>query len=744
MMNFIPHILIALTLSLTLQFSPYLILNAQEFPLESQVQEDKSPIFAEFLQENESIQPGHPFSLILHLNIDKNWHTYWKNPGDSGMPLEIEWNLPEGFTVETIQWQTPQRFNHDSVIGFGYENEMILLAEIHPAATIQEEVANIEASITWLACSDMMCLPGNSEVSTKLIVKNEIPKSLLNNDFKKFRDNLPKKDWDLEAYTKTDGSIELKAKAPKDYPTLFTRAYFCPEVSEFVDHKDITHFSNASSNLNERESHYQVALKRTVPKKDNDESLKGILVLLHDNGTEVIKETLAVDIPLKENITSHDNIIASVSKNEINKQILTNSENETPPSELEGHFVLALLFSFIGGMILNLMPCVLPVLSLKIFSFVKMSGESKKLCFQHGVAFSVGVLISFWVLAGLLLVLQAYGESVGWGFQLQEPIFVAVLASIVFILGLNLFGLMEFGMGITSVAGNISHKKTGFTNSFLSGVLATAVATPCTGPFLGSAVGYAVTLPPAGALLIFTMVGLGMSFPYLLLSAYPSLLRFIPKPGNWMITFKEIMGLLMMATTIWLLWVFSAQTSNLSLILLIGALFFFGIGCWIYGKWGSPLQKQFKRRLSFVFSLFFLGLGTFTIYTATESTMEAPDTTEEIATRWEPYSKARIEELQKQGIPVFVDYTAKWCLICQTNHLSLSTFQAEQKFKSAGVVRMKADWTKKDPVITQDLRKFGRSSVPLYVLYGTNPSEKPKILPQVLTSDVVVSYLEEI
>lgn len=749
-MNFLPRILIALYLILTFQLSSIVTVHAEEeFQVESydlKGQEDKAPIFAEIFQENETIQPGQPFSLIIHLKIDKNWHTYWKNPGDSGMPLAIEWNLPTGFKVGAVHWQTPQRFNHDSVIGFGYENEMTLLAEIYPPLNINEQNANLEASITWLACSDMMCLPGNSEVSTKLTIKNETPKTLLNNDFSKFRESLPKKDWNLEAHAKIDGSIELKATAPKDYPTLFTKAYFCPEELEFVDHKDITYFSQDSAILTPEESHYQVALKRTVPKKDHNESLKGILVLLHDTGTEVIKESLAVDIPLKSRSgNSDENIVAAVSQAEIKKQLSLNEpENETPVSELEGHFALALGLAFIGGMILNLMPCVLPVLSLKIFSFIKMSGESRKLCFQHGIAFSVGVLISFWVLAGLLLILQAYGEAVGWGFQLQEPIFVAVLASIIFILGLNLFGLMEFGMGITSIAGNISHKKTGFTNSFLSGVLATAVATPCTGPFLGSAVGYAVTLPPVAALLIFTMVGLGMAFPYLLLSAYPSLLRFIPKPGNWMVTFKEIMGFLMMATTIWLLWVFGAQTSNLSLILLIGALFFFGIGCWIYGKWGSPLKKKFSRRLAIILSLGFLTLGAFTIYTATESSMTVNNTTEEIASNWEPFSKTRIEELQKQGIPVFVDYTAKWCLICQTNHLSLSTFQAEEKFKSAGVVRMKADWTKKDPAITQELRKFGRSSVPLYVLYGTNLSEKPKILPQVLTSDVVVSYLEEL
>jgi len=751
MINFLQRILIALFLLLTLQVSNIWMVTAEEdFEIESYElnndEQESTPVHAKIINETESIQPGLPFSLAIKLNIDKNWHTYWKNPGDSGMAPLIEWKLPDGFTLNSVHWQAPSRLTHDSSVGFGYENEMFFLVDLTASQTISENATiDIEASITWLACSDMMCLPGNSEVSTQLLIKNEKPKSDANHDFEKLRTGLPSKTWGLEALSRNKEFIELKVKAPKDHSTLYTKAYFCPEDVGFVDHKTVTSFDPESISLND---HYKVSLKRQDSKNSGQENLKGILVLTSENETK--KEFVAVDLAIKEDPFHDDELsssheIASLGKVET-KGLKFVDTDEVQQSELEGHFGKALLFAFIGGMLLNLMPCVLPVLSLKIFSFVKMSGESRKLCFQHGIAFSVGVLISFWALAGSLLILQAYGQSVGWGFQLQEPIFVGVLAAIIFMLGLNLFGVMEIGAGITSAVGNINHKRTGLTSSFFSGILATAIATPCTGPFLGSAVGYAVTLPAILALAIFTVLGFGMAFPYLLLSAYPSLLRFIPKPGHWMVTFKEIMGFLMMATTIWLLWVFSAQTSTSSLILLIGALFFLGISCWIYGKWGSPLQKKLSRRISFAFSLAFLMLAAFTINSATGSSITEQRTSEEseIASLWEPFSPERIVELQKQGIAVFVDFTAKWCLICQTNHMSLSTDGAEAKFQSAGVVRMKADWTRKDSVITEELKKFGRSSVPLYVLYGTNESEKPKILPQVLTSDIVVEYLNEL
>ena len=294
---------------------------------------------------------------------------------------------------------------------------------------------------------------------------------------------------------------------------------------------------------------------------------------------------------------------------------------------------------------------------------------------------------------------------------------------------------------MTAVAGDVQQRaSTGLVGSFFSGVLATAVATPCTGPFLGTAVGLAVTLPPLFALLIFTSVGLGMASPYLALTAFPALLRYLPKPGAWMVVFKELMGFLMLGTVLWLTWVFSAQTDNLALHLLLGSFFMIALACWIYGKWGHSLKTRGVRLVGLFLTAVCLVAAGYTISLSVRTDGKGASQ-EVLASDWEPFSMQRIEELQRQGTPVFVDFTAKWCILCQANHLALSTQEVEAAFKQAGVVKMKADWTKGDPEIAAALKQYGRNSVPLYLLYQGHPGEPAKILPQVLTPDLVIEHL---
>jgi thiol:disulfide interchange protein DsbD len=428
------------------------------------------------------------------------------------------------------------------------------------------------------------------------------------------------------------------------------------------------------------------------------------------------------------------------------------SSSSSSEFAFEGGLILAMFFAFIGGMILNLMPCVLPVMSFKVMSFVKMAGKSRSLTLKHGLMFSLGVLLSFWVLAAAMLFMRAYGQSVGWGFQLQEPIFVVILASLLFIFSLSLFGLFEWGVFFASWAGqkqsDNTMKESGLGGSFFSGILATAVATPCTGPFLGSAVGYAVTLPVFQALLIFTFLALGMCFPYLLLAAFPSYLRFMPKPGPWMEIFKQIMGFLLLATVLWLLWVFSAQTDTFSLMCLLAGFFFFSIGAWIYGKGCTPVVKRTTRVFAFALVGFFAYIGCWIILFSEESWSSQASSTQSQESKiarnqWEDFSPERVAELRSQGKPILIDFTAKWCLICQANHLVLDSHEVKNQLNTLGVVKMKADWTKNDPVITEALAKFGRNSVPLYVLYGPDEAQKPVILPQVLTPDVVTAHLKQ-
>lgn len=692
-------------------------------------------IQATLVSEDESIQPGHPFWVAIRLNLKDHWHTYWKNPGDAGMPVSIEWSLPPGFEAASIHWPTPKRLEQNGSVGFGYEEEAVFLAQITPPASLEDAYIDMTANVRWIACSDAFCVPGNADVSLSMPIGAHPPTQNKNwqHLFTKARALLPKKSVETFSALRLDDFIEVAIpKGNKE----FDQAYFFSEEKQSIDHK-----VNAVLAASDKPGYYNLILKEDKKAP----ALKGVLVL--QNKEEM--KSYAVDIPITPK-SSTTELIGMVDS----APALPESDlNFTAPEEFEGGLVLALIMAFAGGMILNLMPCVLPVLSFKVLSFIKMAGKSRALIVKHGVFFAIGVLLSFWILAGALLMMQTYGRSVGWGFQLQEPLFVAILSSVLFIFGLSLFGLFEIGVSLTAIAGQAqsdSSKNGGLVGSFFSGILATAVATPCTGPFLGSAVGFAVTLPAAQSLLIFTFLGLGMSAPYLLFALFPNLLRFMPKPGAWMVTFKEIMGFFMLATVLWLVWVFAALTSSFALVLLLSAYFFLGIGGWIFGKWGTPMRKKSVRIMGYLIALgcistagYFLFEST-TLWAVGQQTESNQVSTDHGPDAWEEFSPERVAQLRQQGIPVFVDFTAKWCLTCQTNHWVLTTNEVSQKFSQLGVVKMKADWTKSDPIITAELRKFGRNSVPLYVLYSGDSTQAPHILPQLLTQETVLDYLRKI
>lgn len=690
---------------------------------------------AVIIPEDETIQPGHPFWVIVQLHIQDKWHSYWKNPGDAGMATSIEWNLPEGFTASPIKWPTPERFTLDSMIGYGYEGDVSLLTQITPPPLLpMGKDINIGAKVRWLVCSDSACVPGESEISAKLPTVKTHPIAA-NNAKKLFanaRTQLPKEIAAVQAYLH-DNRYEMQLPIPANN---ISSAYFCPEDKHVIDHTAEAVLTPSPDNPQQ----YTVSLKQAQTPSDQD-SLRGVLVVNSEPGHSHAVE-LNAPIISESGGEEYIGYMEDVPQSNLVEQAgLGPVAND--PVTLEGGLAMALLLAFIGGMILNLMPCVLPVISLKVFSFVKLAGKSRTLTLQHGFAFAAGVLISFWALASILLMLKAYGHAVGWGFQLQEPIFVGILAAILLVLSLSLFGVFEFGTSLTSLAGKAqSHAANeGPASSFFSGILATAVATPCTGPFLGSAIGFAFTVSATKALLIFTALGLGMAFPYILLAAFPSLLRFLPKPGPWMITFKEIMGFFMLATVLWLVWVFGAQTGSLPVLILLASFFLLALACWIYGKWGSPVKPFLSRIISSAIALILLAAAGTAIFVSAKST-ESPTEQQQLITQageWEAFSPQRVAELQKQGVPVLIDFTAKWCLICQVNHLVLTSDKVEQKLNEHGVVRMKADWTKNDPVITEELRKHGRNGVPLYVLYTGEEGKTPKILPQVLTPDNVIA-----
>ncbi len=404
---------------------------------------------------------------------------------------------------------------------------------------------------------------------------------------------------------------------------------------------------------------------------------------------------------------------------------------------------LALVFAFLGGLILNLMPCVLPVLSLKIMGIVQQAGDHPKEKFKHGLIFTLGVLVSFWILAGMLLILRAGGEQLGWGFQLQSPTFVIILSIFLFLFSLSMFGLFEIGTTLTSV-GQSTQNKSAYMGSFTSGVLATVVATPCTAPFMGSALGFALGQPAYASLLIFTFLGLGMASPYLILTTTPKLLKFIPKPGAWMESMKQFMGFLLLATVLWLLWVLSLQTGSEGVIILLTSLIFVGIGGWVYGRWGNIAKAKPTRRIAQTISaLALIAAVIFSLQNIEVKAAGAEDVHKQGKIEWRKFSPEILEQLRKEGKPVFVDFTAAWCLSCQVNEkVAFGSGDVQDKFLEKNITALKADWTNKDETITKALASFGRNSVPFYVLYIPDKKE-PVIFPEILTPGIVLDKLEQ-
>ena len=413
----------------------------------------------------------------------------------------------------------------------------------------------------------------------------------------------------------------------------------------------------------------------------------------------------------------------------------------TAPAEQKAPFSLLLIFgwAFLGGLILNLMPCVFPVLGLKVMSFVSHAHESRRGARAQGLIFTLGILVSFWALSGLLIALRAQGEALGWGFQLQSPGFVIFLITLLFTLGLVFLGVFEIGMGLSGAGSGLTSKK-GAWGAFFSGILATLVATPCTAPFMGVALGFALSQPAWMALCIFTALAIGMASPYLVLSFFPGLLKFLPRPGAWMESFKEAMAFPLFATVVWLLWVFGLQTQIGAVAEVLFGLVLVGLLCWIYGRWGAFHQSLKTRRIAYLLSGLF---ATGALFLFTQAARTPSNSTPLPAAQsdipWEPFSPERLAALRAKGQPVFIDFTAAWCLTCQANlRGALSNPEVIQAIQDKSITPLIADWTRRDPIITQALADIGRSGVPTYALYPAHSINGPIILPEVLTVDLLL------
>jgi thiol:disulfide interchange protein DsbD len=758
---------------------------------------DSQPhVTAELIPETTTVLPGQPFDVALHLHADPDWHTYWINPGDSGLATSITWTLPPGFTAGPIQWPTPEKHALGPLMTYGYAGDVYLLTTITPPKMDLPKHFDVKANAQWLVCKEE-CIPGHADLTLPLdsgLLNLRLP--VENKDFfeqARARLPVPNTRWDVKAAYVLDQFLLLFTNKAADSQHQVDGLRFFPEQPNVLSPE------NGSSPSFSGHPFFQLQ----IPLQQNGEKpnqISGVLVAdrpLIGNSKAVYVSPFPTDAkdmhfmatafvsgftiqwPLTVSPGSGAVVFAaapsggSASGGPDNllsgsPQATGSDQSASVPSVVSVPFVpsaatttaqpllIAVLgAAFIGGLILNLMPCVLPVLSLKVFSLMKHAGENPRAAWIQGVAFTAGVVLSFWVLAGLLLALRAAGNQIGWGFQMQSPGFVLGLIFLFFLLGLNLFGVFELGSSLVGLDAKATGHLGGLASSFGNGALATLAATPCTAPFMGSALGFAAQQPAFISLLIFTVLALGMATPYLLLTIFPGALRFVPKPGAWMEAFKQFMGFLLMATVIFLVYVFGALVGGEQIPWLLFVLLLAGLAAWIYGRWATPTRTTPVRLAALIVALGLLGYAIHWGVMLAEAKPVARSATATgnaddghrppLQGDWQPWTQAAVDAALAKGRPVFVDFTAAWCLSCKVNEaVALDTDAVKQAFARNNVALFRADWTHSDPEISKALRQYHRDGVPLYLLYSPKNKDAPQVLPEVLTPGIVLDALKKL
>ncbi|MFB2938733.1 protein-disulfide reductase DsbD family protein [Aerosakkonemataceae cyanobacterium BLCC-F154] len=668
----------------------------------------------QLISENKAIQPGKPFWVALQMKIRPGWHTYWQNPGDSGSITKINWQLPAGFKPGKILWPYPQRFPFGPLVNFGYKNEVYLLTQITPPANLPtNKPVLLRGKADWLVC-EKDCIPESSNISLTLPITSTTPAKDERwiTAFAKTRQAIPKPaPWQTTA-TANDTNLTLKINAPE------LQAGQIQEVS-FFPFKDGVINNPAPQKLNFTKDGLTLNIERGYQPKLS--SVDGVLVIQEKLDNQ--SATQAFNIQAKIGATA-----------------------PTPPKAATTTSSIsvwqAIFFALIGGIVLNLMPCVFPVLSLKALSIAQTAQKSAKEARISGVAFTAGVLVSFAVLAIALLTLRSFGQQIGWGFQLQSPIIVMLLAYILFAVGLSLSGVFVFGASLMGIGQNLAAKN-GYTGEFFTGIFATVMATPCSAPFMATAIGVALIQPPPVAVGILLVLGFGLALPYLTICFVPALRRKLPKPGAWMETFSQFLAFPMYGAAAWLVWVLTLQTGSDGLAAVLTGFVLIGFAAWLYQK--AQTSGKVWRRIGIFGALVAIVLALTLAPLAGNSTLKTAQQTTQNSI-WQPYTAEKLTEIRQSGKPVFVNFSASWCITCLVNErVALSQPEVQQAFQQKGVTLMKADWTNRNATITKALSSFGRSGVPLYVLYpsGTK-SQEPIVLPQVLTPDIIRNTLNQI
>jgi thiol:disulfide interchange protein/DsbC/DsbD-like thiol-disulfide interchange protein len=678
---------------------------------DGQSYQGKELVKASLQADTAAIVPGKPFNVGLLLRMAPGWHTYWKFSGDAGLPTEIKWNLPPGWKVGEIQWPIPLKtLDPGDIQTYGYQDEIMLIQQITPPDKIDNSPVKLSAQADWLVC-ERICIPGSANLELELPTSTTAePK---NTDlFARYRRLVPKEFPGNDAkssWSRIGDDLHLKVSSEQiaNYQNL--DFFPLPQGNNVV----VGHPSVESRKGNE------VTFKIPTESLDkNSSSMPGVIVFSKfPNGND--RSGWELGAP----------------------QIASAATNIPPRSRGLATF---LLFGFIGGFILNLMPCVLPVISLKIFGFIKHAGMDRRGIFRNGIAFIAGIFVWFIGLALLLIALKSAGHQITWAAQFTNPYFVLALSVIVLVFALDLFGVFEITLP-QALMHRMLHSSTreSEAGSFFQGLFATALATPCTAPFLGTAIGFAFTQSSGVIVLMFAAVAAGMSAPYFLLSAQPAWMKYLPHPGPWMVHVKQFMGFLLIATLIFLVYVLGAQRGLDGAIWASCFLLIIAIACWMKGAFVIPTASRAKRAVALSLMLLLL-VGSGAYFIGDKFRAATPDLVQIQQGDWQPFTPERLQSERDAGHAVFVDFTAAWCLTCKFNEKAvLENSEVRDAFLRHGVVKIKADWTNGDPAITKLLQQFGRPGVPLYVLYP-GKSEAPFVFPELLTKNILLDKLETI
>jgi len=649
------------------------------------------------LSEQPQAAPGQTLWLGLRFELIPHWHVYWRNPGASGTAPVIRWTLPGGWTAGGIHWPVPKRIRFGPLTNYGYEDTATLLVPVQvPTGPLATGRLTITADAEWLVCREA-CIPEAGRFTLELnhtgnpsAAADEIREL-----FTTARTQWPEAVNGAGHYRLDSDTLKISVKIP-GMTTRPADIWFAAHQWGPVDASGVQSWQQTTETFQLR-----------VPAGDvppaGDALLEGLLVVESlDNGSTV-RRGYAV-------------------------QLMAG-----PPVAESGTlgWITALGFAFLGGLILNIMPCVLPVLGIKVLGFVREAGANRGRLALHGLMYAAGILVSFALLAAVLLMLRASGAALGWGFQLQSPVLVTLLAYLLLLTGLNLSGVFTVGSGLMG-AGQSLADGSGGLNTFATGVLAAVVASPCTAPFMGAALGFAITRPAGEALAVFLALGTGFALPVVLLSLWPVWVRFIPKPGRWMKRFQQVLAFPMYATTAWLLWVLSQQTSAYAYGAALAGLIVVALAAWVYGQWHPR-----GRRLA----LLGAGLTAALVLILSPLATSDPPENSRASQDQQPWSDQQVQQLTAAGRPVFVNFTAAWCITCKVNEqAALATEHTRQLFASRSVAYLVADWTRRDPAITRQLERYGRSGVPLYLLYSPATGQ-PVVLPQLLTGDIIAEAI---